>query len=130
IASMLGCYAYSLGYVQDSADGSKHLFGLSRDIGEEQEWVPLLADRPPFAPGETQSAANSPNHGGRGQNVVFVDGRGKFLPVRRLGVGDDIYMNHHGHIAAGITRADAVLGCGWASPGNPEDWAGGPMEIP
>jgi len=33
--------------------------------------------------------ANSPNHGGRGQNVLFLDGRVAFTHQRRVGLGAD-----------------------------------------
>src|SRR5262249_38073434 len=63
--SLAGCYAYTLGYIEDN-----RLKGLRRtDDGR----TPVLADCPP-GDASLYSAANSLNHGGRGQNVLHLDG--------------------------------------------------------
>ena len=99
---MGGCYAYHLGY----CDGQGHLFGIHCRQGD---LVPILADRPP-RPGETADwrIANSLNHGGRGQNVLFLGGHVRFVTSRFLG-SDDIFLNDNGRCAAGCCPEDIVL---------------------
>jgi len=100
------CYAFALGY---------------RDPGGEyhgpwqfpaSNW-PILADRPP----SDGSPGNSVNHGGAGQNVLFLDGHFSFVPQRTLGdPDDDIFLNNDHRVAAGIGARDIVLGCSSARP--------------
>lgn len=105
-----GCYAYSLGYI-DAEDGRHR--GLRRD--ETHSPLPIMADKPPES-----GWGNSPNHGGSGQNVLFVDGHVQFTPARAVGVqNDDIYVNKMNKVAPGVDRWDSVLGASNARPGNP-----------
>ena len=54
---------------------------------------------------------NVGNHRGQGQNVVYEDGRVKFLPqLPSSQFLDDPYHNRDGWVAAGVDRDDAVLG--------------------
>jgi prepilin-type processing-associated H-X9-DG protein len=103
-----GCYAYTLGYF----DG-KELHGMRRnDDGRS----PILADCPPSGP-PLFADANSSNHGGRGQNVLFLDGSVSFCTNRGVGLGgDDIYLNREHRQAAGIGPHDTVLGSSSTSP--------------
>lgn len=108
-----GSYAYSLGY-RDSWGGfhSPRLDPLQPD----NPYLAILADRPPkyVAIGDK---SNSPNHAGRGQNVLFLDGHFRFCTTRTVGVDqDDIYVNFDGQVAAGKNRKDTVLGAGNAHP--------------
>ncbi len=114
LRSALGsCYAYSLGYGERPEDHA----GLRRGDGER---LPIMADRPVFLDGRVADG-NSPNHGGKGQNVLYLGGDVRFATVRNAGVDrDDIYLNQHGQVAAGRTRSDSVLGVSWASPYPPE----------
>jgi hypothetical protein len=99
-----GSYAYSLGHI--NAQG--RLEGPRRDQGED---LPLLADRGPRTVG-TGAKGNSPNHGGRGQNVLHHGGHVRFHTDRTLPSGDDIYLNANGWPRAGISSSDRVLGSG------------------
>jgi hypothetical protein len=106
---LAGCYAYSLGY----QEGGRHC-GLRYDPHQANNGqLPIMADRPPF---ERQSyitvpGDNSRNHGGKGQNVLYLSGRVVFVTQRTVGVdGDDIYVNKYNRIEAGVGRSDAVLG--------------------
>src|SRR5262249_20726867 len=64
---LAGCYAYSLGYVEPNPQGDgERLLGLHRDLDDR---MPVMADRPPAS-----IVGNSPNHGGSGQNVLYLDG--------------------------------------------------------
>jgi hypothetical protein len=102
-----GCYAYPLGY---RTGGQLHGLRLDPDLPYDQ--LPMLADRPPFedpnAPDLLQ--ANSENHGGEGQNVLFMSGRVQFYKSRNVGWnGDDIYLNQNRRLEPGISRMDVVL---------------------
>jgi prepilin-type processing-associated H-X9-DG protein len=100
------CYAYTLGY-RDQTGGFQGPWQLPGSA-----W-PILADRPPSegAPG------NSTNHGGTGQNVLFLDGHVRFVPQRTVGdPDDDIFLNRDRHVAAGLDAHDIVLGYSAARP--------------
>jgi prepilin-type processing-associated H-X9-DG protein len=108
ISSLGNGYAYSLGYTDQGG-----LFGLRSDEGER---LPIMADCPQYGPGSVV-LGNSPNHGGKGQNVLYIDGHVQFCTQRTVGVGrDDIYVNSRGEVAAGSGRFDTVLGASWACP--------------
>jgi hypothetical protein len=109
-----GSYAYSLGY--RDADGTH---GLHFDPNLANSIRPILADRPPreIVLGDLR---NSPNHGGYGQNVLFMDGHCEFCPQRTLpspiGGLDDIYLNQDNKVQAGRGPWDTVLGDSQARP--------------
>jgi prepilin-type processing-associated H-X9-DG protein len=106
-----GCYAYALGY-QDPASGS-HL-GLTRRMDGQ---LPIMSDAPPCRSGNDVSAGNSPNHGGQGQNVLYVDGHVAFKETRNVGLdGDDIFLNADQRCRAGRGPRDTVLGRSDAVP--------------
>lgn len=101
-----GCYAYVLGY----RDARGTLHGLHRPTDSDQ--VPVLADRPPFDQRNLEGARdrNSQNHGGQGQNVLFLGGHVIFCTTRTVGLErDDIFLNQQMELAPGINRRDAVL---------------------
>lgn len=73
---------------------------------------PLVADTPPYteSPSPLILVGNSPNHGGRGQNVLYAGGHVEFRRNRLRSPSDaDIYMNEQNRIAPGLNEADAVL---------------------
>lgn len=97
-------YAYSLGYEEGG-----NLVGPHRAMGDE---VPLLADNPHFS-----GNGNSANHGGAGQNVLFSGGHVRWCTDRAVGEDrDDIYLNQHFQVLAGVQRSDSVLGASNATP--------------
>jgi prepilin-type processing-associated H-X9-DG protein len=110
--TLAGCYAYSLGY--HDATG---YHGLRLDPREPHNVsLAILADRPPRDVGQG-NPANSPNHSGKGQNVLFVDGHCAWCITRMVGVDrDDIYLNHDNMVAAGLNCEDVVLGTSDAHP--------------
>jgi hypothetical protein len=109
---MGGCYAYTLGY-QEMVNGTPRHFGLRCDSGDE---LPIMSDKPPFCQG-TCPLGNSPNHGGGGQNVLFIGGNVHFYRTRTVGVGsDDIFSNKEGIMAVGFGISDSVLGPSEARP--------------
>jgi hypothetical protein len=103
---LAGNYAYTLGY----RDGAGH-HGLRCDSGEKDK-LPIMADRL-----ESLSQSNSPNHGGQGQNVLYLGGNVRFCTQRTVGINsDDIYTNWDQQVLAGKAREDTVLGPSDASP--------------
>jgi prepilin-type processing-associated H-X9-DG protein len=100
---LAGSYAYSLGYWRGTS-----LCGLRRDT---DGMLPILADRAPVEGG------NSRNHGGGGQNVLYVDGHVCWHTQTTVGPdGDDIFRNRNNQVLAGIDRGDVVLGASYATP--------------
>jgi hypothetical protein len=100
--SMGGCYAYSLGYVNETGQ----LCGLRKDILPGQ--TPLMSDRPRRQGEADWETANSPNHGGRGQNVLYLGGQCRYERTRSID-GDDIFLNRRGKLAPGVDSRDSVL---------------------
>jgi hypothetical protein len=101
--NLSGHYAYCLGY----QDGATHM-GLRRTVGDG---LPILADRAIDVHG------NSDNHGGQGQNVLFVGGNVRWATQPTVGMErDNIFVNHHNRVQAGVTRIDSVLGSSGATP--------------
>jgi prepilin-type processing-associated H-X9-DG protein len=110
---LAGCYAYSLGYREP---GGAALYGLTRSMDGR---LPLMADAPSCDGSTEVRPGNSANHGGKGQNVLFIDGHVEFRTTRAVGVDDDIYLNAEHKVAAGHGPQDTVLGRSDAVP-NPE----------
>lgn len=112
IQQLGGSYAYALGY----RDGNQ-LRGLRMNAG--QDLMPILADAPQVSSVTGVNPANSPNHDGRGQNVLFVNGQVQFVTNRSPRYPeDDIYLNQMHQVGAGIHSRDTVLGASYASPGS------------
>lgn len=98
-------YNYSLGH----RDENGNLVPPHRKHGDN---FPLLADRAPRTLGVVNPIGNSPNHGGRGQNILLAGGNVRFVPTRHTPDGDDIYLNQNGQPRAGIHANDSSLGDG------------------
>jgi hypothetical protein len=104
VRRLAGTYAYSLGYREN--DVYHH---LRCDSGDH---LPIMADRL-----ESPAQHNSPNHGGSGQNVLYLGGWVNWCTSRNVGVDrDDIYVNRHNEVHAGVAREDTVLGSSEAKP--------------
>jgi hypothetical protein len=98
VRKLAGSYAYTLGY----RDENGH-HGLRCDSGS---MLPIMADRL-----ESLQQANSPNHGGDGQNVLFLGGQVIWCTRRTVGInGDDIFVNWDDKVLAGKSLEDTVLG--------------------
>jgi hypothetical protein len=101
---LAGNYAYSLGY----CEGDAHC-GLRRNSGDQ---MAILADAL-----QANRESASPNHGGAGQNVLFLGGTVRWCTTRTVGVaGDDIYVNRASEVRAGLDHDDTVLGPSDSSP--------------
>ncbi|HMP15721.1 MAG TPA: hypothetical protein PKD72_01755, partial [Gemmatales bacterium] len=110
-----GNYAYSLGYLE-KVHGKLINKTLKRSDGDS---LPILADRPPrFGEVPQWATANSPNHSGRGQNVLQLGGNVQFLAYRSSPTGEDhdIFRNHNNQQNAGLKLQDIVLGASEARP--------------
>ena len=106
-------YAYHLGYRRPSGKAGP----LTAHLGSHlQGVVPVLADQPAHDIHGYILAGNSPNHGGRGQNVLFADGSVRWHSGRRVSpIDDDLYLNDLAKSAPGVNSRDAVLAPGTAS---------------
>ena len=105
-----GSYGYSLGYHQEKAG-----YCPPRNLG--RAGYALVSDTPSPDPVNLQS----PNHLGRGQNVLYEDGHVEFLHRPQINPqADHIFTNDRGQIAAGTNPEDAVIGHSMASPLLPE----------
>jgi hypothetical protein len=113
VSNLAGCYAYSLGYSDDAG----HHFGLRLERGQNDH-LPIIADRPPFEQQvQTPLAGNSLNHGGKGQNVLYLGGNVRFCTDQYAGINrDDIYLNRNNAARAGLDRNDTVLGASGFQP--------------
>jgi hypothetical protein len=104
-----GSYAYNLGYLKEN-EGKRQIMQVKRGDGD---CIPILADRPArFGEVSDWATANSPNHGGQGQNILCLGGNVCFQKNRSAmqGGDQDIYRNAQGQPYAGKTISDYVLG--------------------
>lgn len=100
-----GGYGYGMGYTED---GEYH---DNRDLG--RSGYALMAD----APSTDRPGHQTDNHGGRGQNVLFEDMHVRFLTTPRpADLGDDVFVNERGVVAAGTHRDDAVIAPSTSTP--------------
>ena len=74
----------------------------------ENDLIPISSD----FPAEGLAPAGGPVSGHRGgHNVLYAGGNVRFATSANVGInGDDIFRNQFGAVAAGLNRADAVLG--------------------
>ena len=70
--------------------------------------TPLLADQP-LHDNQTVLPGNSPNHGYRGQNVLFSDLHVEWFPTRRVKLDRDLFLNDHDRPEPGIGPVDSAL---------------------
>lgn len=104
-----GSYAYNMGYIKENED-KPQILQVKRGDGDG---IPILADRPArFGEVSDWANANSPNHGGNGQNILCLGGNVCFQKNRTAmqGGDQDIYRNAQGLPHAGKTISDYVLG--------------------
>jgi hypothetical protein len=95
-------YAYNVGYLHGGHPGPLEVVHSSR--------IPVIADQPSHENFATIKDGNSPNHGGRGQNVLFGDGSVNWFRTRNGGPHDpDIFLNNNHQPRPGVHVQDAVL---------------------
>ncbi len=99
-----GSYAYSLGFFRERRVYTPPQ--LDRLAGRM-----VLADRSSRPPEGDVAQSNSPNHGGRGQNALYLDGHVRFLPCPEECSGcDNMFVNQGNRIEPGLNQSDVVLG--------------------
>lgn len=104
-STMGGSYAYTLGYTADKE------LQPTRNL-RRPDFV-IVAD----SPNRESAAQGSPNHGTRGQNVLFEDFSVRFVSTSSVGKFDDsYYLNRHGQPRAGVDIDDCVVGSSSTSP--------------
>ncbi len=97
-------YSYNVGY-RDGATGRPMPVAFAYSAG-----VPVIADSPDHENFTAIRAGNSPNHGRRGQNVLFGDFSVRWLSTRRANpVDPDIFLNNDQEPRPGYDAQDAVL---------------------
>jgi hypothetical protein len=95
-------YAYNIGYRHTAQHTGPLDFAHSSQI-------PVLADQPSHD-GLRIRDGNSPNHGGRGQNVLFGDGTVRWFRTRQVNLRDpDLYLNNNHQPRPGVHQEDSVL---------------------
>jgi hypothetical protein len=103
--TMGGSYGYTLGYF---AEG-RHC----TPCNEGRSYYAVMSDSPSMHLAELQSD----NHGGLGQNVLFEDNHVRFIVNSvREGLGDRLFVNRRGLVAAGTDKEDAVIGSSASPP--------------
>lgn len=102
-------YGYTLGY----KDPKGVIHGPKLMSASDSTLTVLMADSPPADP----LSGNSPNHGGKGQNVLFLNGKVTFCADRDNSFnGDDLYLNKQSKVQAGLGWEDNVIGHSRARP--------------
>ena len=97
-------FAYNVGYV-NSQSGRPEPIAPGLPVS-----VPLLADQPSHDGHGHVLAGNSPNHGRRGQNVLFSDLSLRWLPTREVGPHDhDLFLNAMQQPEPGLSYQDAAV---------------------
>ena len=101
-----GSYGYHLGHKQGGIyQGTQNL---------QRTYFALAADAPGNDP---LNGRQSPNHGGRGQNVLLEYGGVRFITSPRpYPRADDIFVNKLDIVAAGLDFDDSVIGSSAARP--------------
>lgn len=97
VRTMGGDYGYTLGH-RNSAGVLQPNLNLRR--GD----FPIMADAP------DECCEKSSNHPDGIHHVLYEDGRIRTLRPHALHRDDHLYRNHHGSVAAGVDRDDAVIG--------------------
>jgi len=96
-------YAYNVGY--------RHPSGIPGPVESRLPMaIPVVADAPAHENYTRILAGNSPNHGRRGQNVLYSDGSVHWLRTRRVSPHDgDLYLNKLQEVGPGMDELDAAL---------------------
>jgi hypothetical protein len=96
-------YAYNVGHYQPA---SGQVVPVAARYSAH---LPLLADQPPHENFRALLPGNSPNHAGRGQNVLYSDLHVGWHNTRRLGRDDDMFLNDDHQLAPGLDDDDTAL---------------------
>ncbi|KLU06124.1 putative transmembrane protein [Rhodopirellula islandica] len=116
-----GHYAYTLGVRDGEEFASPRFQGRSSFAVMSDAAVMKVVDRVVDDEGWPRLAATSQDgvisHGGRGINVLYEDGRVRFVPRESLSqLVDHPLVNHDGRPEAGVNIDDASLAPSWQAP--------------
>lgn len=104
-----GHYAYNLGVVEQ-----EH---FTPPRFEARSSFAVMADAPLTGMASGESLEDRIGHDGIGINVLFEDGRVRFIPVESLKhLPDHPLVNHRGQVEAGVNIDDASLAPSWRPP--------------
>lgn len=110
-----GHYAYNLGVLDEHRFTSPRF--EARSSFAVMSDAPLLGNLGSGNLGSTEQLTEWIGHGGRGINVLFEDGRVRFISVDSLqAMPDHPLLNHAGNVEAGVNIDDATLGPSWRPP--------------
>jgi hypothetical protein len=97
-------YAYNVGY-RNASSGSP----CPLEVAHSSQ-IPVIADQPDHEDFQMIRDGNSPNHGRRGQNVLFGDSSVRWFHSRNIGPLDpDLFLNNNHQARPGINVLDSVL---------------------
>ncbi|MCH1441071.1 MAG: hypothetical protein L7W43_15515 [Rubripirellula sp.] len=104
-----GQYAYNLGVIEEDR--------LKSPRFESRASFAVMSDAPlPGITGTTQHG-KLVGHNGTGINVLYEDGRVRFIPLAALEtMPDHPLLNHRGEVEAGVSVDDATLAPSWRPP--------------
>ncbi|WDQ16728.1 hypothetical protein [Rhodopirellula sp. P2] len=116
-----GHYAYTLGVRDGEEFASPRFQGRSSFAVMSDAAVMKVVDRVVDDEGWPRLASTSQDgvisHGGRGINVLYEDGRVRFIPRESLSqLVDHPLVNHDGRPEAGVNIDDASLAPSWQAP--------------
>jgi len=98
-----GHFAYNVGYRRPSGEAAC----MAASAGSA---MPAAADAPGWSDDGGVLDGNSPNHGGRGQNVLYCDGHVRWSRNRWVSRHDsDLYLNEAKRPAAGLHAEDSAV---------------------
>jgi type II secretory pathway pseudopilin PulG len=104
-----GHYAYTLGVVDKDRFESPRF--------ESRASFAVMSDAPMAGTPNESNLRESIGHDGRGINVLYEDGRVRFIDVSSLDVlPDHPFFNHRGQAEAGVNVDDASLAPSWRPP--------------
>jgi hypothetical protein len=104
-----GHYAYNLGVVEENT--------LKSPRFESRASFAVMSDAPQAGITEPNQLRKLVGHSATGINVLYEDGRVRFIPLAALEtMPDHPLLNHRGDVEAGVSVDDASLAPSWRPP--------------
>ena len=104
-----GHYAYTLGVIEQDQ--------LAPPRFESRSSFAVMSDAPLVATASREELVKRVGHSGAGINVLYEDGRVRFIPLAALdSMPDHPLLNHRGDLEAGVNIDDASLAPSWRPP--------------